>query len=138
MGLKEVRARAKENARFQAAFEGYFIQDGQLRLPPGGNFRIERLAIQDVQAEYESGEPSERSTLARVTAGALIAGPVGAIVGGMFKKDKSRVYVVLAITDGRVIVIDAPTKDALKARSFVAKVNTAAAHYSTHEFGDPE
>lgn len=117
-------------------FGGYAIMDGELRCPPGMNFRTERIPIKDVHAEYESGEATERSTLTRVAAGALIAGPIGAIVGGMFKKDKSLVYVILTLTDGRVIVIDAPKKDSTAAHQFVGKVNTAAAHYATHEFGD--
>lgn len=136
MGFKEVRARAKENARFQALFNGYAIMDGQLRCPPTLSGRPTRVPIQEVQAEFESGEQNERSTLTRIAAGALIAGPIGAVVGGMVKKDKTKVYVILTFADGRVIVLDAPKKDALSARTFAAKVNAASAHYATHTFGE--
>lgn len=137
MGFKEVRARAKENARFQAMFEGYAIKDGGLLLPPTtvGKFG-ELVPIGGATAVVESGDVQSRSTLTRVAAGALLAGPIGAIVGGMFKKDPSRVYVVVTLADGRCVVADAPKKEVAKAAAFASKVNAAAAHYATHAFGD--
>lgn len=136
MGFKEMRARAKENVRFQATFEGYFIQDGELRLPPESLAKGERLPIGGAQAAVEDGADTKTTTLTRVGAGALIAGPVGALVGGLIKKDKSRAYVTIEFADGRAVVIDVPRKDAGKARAFAAKVNEAGAHYTVHAFGE--
>lgn len=135
MGFKEMRARAQENARFQSLFEGHFIQDGELRLPPERLAKGERLPIGGASASVEDGADTNRPTLTRVGAGAIIAGPLGAIVGGLVRKDTSRIYVTVEFPDGRAVVIDAPRKDSAKAREFAAKVNAAGAHYSVHAFG---
>lgn len=81
-------------------------------------------------AEYESGADQRRTTLTRVAGGAIIAGPAGAIVGGMFKKNESRGYVTVTFPDGDVAVIDGPIKDEKKLREFAIIVNRAGRHYA--------
>ena len=81
-------------------------------------------------AEFDPGYSDESTTLTRVAAGAVIAGPVGAIVGGMFKKQKGRCYVTVTFPDGEVAVIDGPVKDTSKLRHFTQQVNKASAHYA--------
>ncbi len=61
-----------------------------------------------------------------MAAGAIIAGPVGAIVGALFRKDRTRAYVTVEWPDGVVFVIDGPRKDAEKMRHFADQVNAAA------------
>lgn len=80
-------------------------------------------------AEVENGADQKRSTLTRIGAGAIIAGPAGAIVGGLFRKDKSRVYVIVTLADGRQVIAEAPIKQERQAREWAAKVNAAGAHY---------
>jgi len=67
-----------------------------------------------------------RTTLSRVAAGAIVAGPIGAIVGGMFKKDRAKVYVTTTFADGEVVILEGPVKDEAKVREFARKVNAAA------------
>lgn len=80
-------------------------------------------------AEFESGADRKRPTFTRVVTGAVIAGPAGAIVGGLFRKDKSRVYVLVTLADGRQVIADTSVKHEKQAREWAAKVNAAAAHF---------
>lgn len=77
-------------------------------------------------AHFESGADRSRPTLTRIGAGALLAGPVGAIAGGMFKKDKSKAYVTIVFPDGASVIIDGPVKDEKKMRRFAQQVNQIA------------
>ena len=81
-------------------------------------------------AEFETGGQQTSTTLSRVAGGAIIAGPVGAIVGGMFKKNKSRVYVTVTFPDGQVAVLDGPVKDEKELRAYARVVTSAGAHYA--------
>lgn len=73
---------------------------------------------------YETGANiGGRTTLTRVGVGASVAGPVGAVVGGMFKKDRNRCYVTVEFPDGEIVVIDGPARDERKLREFAANLN---------------
>ncbi len=133
MGFKEARERAKINVQYQAMLGDHSCINGELRLPPRlSKLMPERLPIAGATAILETGDVPSRPTLTRIGAGALLAGPVGAIVGGLFKKDKSKVYVSVILADGRLVLIDAPKKDVPKAMQFVAKVNAAGVYYAEH------
>lgn len=82
--------------------------------------------VAGASAEYESGADRSRPTLTRIGAGALLAGPVGAIAGGMFKKDKTKGYVTIIFRDGATVIIDGPAKDEKKMREFASAVNLIA------------
>ena len=86
--------------------------------------------VSGATAEFERGSSHNSATLTRVAAGALLAGPAGAIVGGLFKKDKSRVYVVVTFPDGESAIVDGPVSDERELRSFTQVINRAGAHYS--------
>ncbi|MBB1023336.1 MULTISPECIES: hypothetical protein [unclassified Dietzia] len=64
-----------------------------------------------------------RVTATRVAAGAVIAGPVGALVGGMAKKKTGEVYVMVTASDGRVLSASGKGSDLAKAAEIVAKIN---------------
>ncbi|WNM27567.1 hypothetical protein RN607_00775 [Demequina capsici] len=134
MGFKDAVRRSKENAAFQASFEGYRIMNGVLvpRLT-SGNLTV---PVGGCTADFDSGESNQRTTGTRVITGAILAGPVGAIVGGMFKKEKGKVYVTIITADGDAMIVAADRKDAPKARAFAAKVNKAGAWYAEHAFDD--
>lgn len=95
------------------------VDDGWVSVP--GMSRSATGAV----AEFESGADQKRTTLTRVAAGAIVAGPAGAIVGGLFRKNKSRVYVTITFPDGDVAVIDGPVKDERQLREFARVVNVA-------------
>lgn len=121
----------RENMKWYAFYDTHTIKDGNYNHLPKGKFKKIRKPIGGAVAEYESGAyAGEQTTLGRVALGAVIAGPVGAIVGGMFRKDRTRGYVTVTFPDGEVVILDGPIKDELKMREFASKVNAASAHYS--------
>lgn len=130
MGLSDKLRNAREHAQYFAAYDVHTVSKGVYSYLPSGRFKQVKKPVSGAVAEFETGaDLSPRTTLTRVAAGAIIAGPAGAIVGGMFKKDRGRAYVTVAFPDGDVAVVDGPAKDEAKLRAFAAKVNTAAAHY---------
>lgn len=92
-----------------------------------GKFGVHTVPVVGAEAEYEPGNVlNPRMRGRRVVAGAIIAGPVGAIIGGMLKKDPSRGYVTVIFADGQATSFDAPMQDEPKLKAFVAAVNAAA------------
>lgn len=117
-----------ERSKANAVYGVHRINGDSYVYLPDGAFKQVRKPIAGAVAEYEPGSAvGGRTTLTRVAAGAIVAGPVGAIVGGMFKKDRSRGYVSITFSDGDVVVVDGPLKDESKLRTFATKVNQAAA-----------
>lgn len=117
---------AAADAPFAARYGGHYLAQGSY------HFALDSRPIAGAVAEFENGaDIGGRTTLARVAVGAIIAGPVGAIVGGMFKKDRAKVYVTTTFPDGEVIILEAPAKDESKLREFTRKVNAAAKRTTT-------
>ena len=82
-------------------------------------------------AEFEAGDaPAMTTTAGRVAAGLVIAGPVGAIVGGIWKKDQSKSYINVTLADGNMIIADVPSSKSTSAREFVKKINEASEAYT--------
>jgi len=129
MGLKEAWAAQKARSQIVARYGLHSVtQDGNYRWMEPGSFKQNVRPVAGAVAEYEPGSAvGGRTTLTRVAAGAVIAGPVGAIVGGMFKKDMSKGYVAVTFPDGAVVALEGPLRDEPKMRAFVEKVNAAAA-----------
>lgn len=126
MGFKDWFSAQQERADANAVYGVHRLNGGDYTYLPQGKFKNIKKPIAGAVAEFESGaDVGGRTTLTRVAAGAIIAGPVGAIVGGMFKKDRNRVYVTITFPDGDVVVVDGPAKDESKVRSFAQKVNAA-------------
>lgn len=87
-------------------------------------------AVAGARAEFERGGDQSRPTITRIAAGAIIAGPAGAIVGGMFKKAKGKLYVTVTFPSGNIAVVEGPAKDESKLREFARRINVASAHYA--------
>lgn len=131
MGFKDWFNAQQERADANAVYGVHRLNGGEYTYLPQGKFKNIKKPIAGAVAEFESGaDVGGRTTLTRVAAGAIIAGPVGAIVGGMFKKDRNRVYVSITFADGEVVVLDGPAKDEPKVRAFAHKLNLAAARHS--------
>lgn len=94
--------------------------------------------IAGATAEFESGADRSRPTLTRIGGGALLAGPVGAIAGGMFKKDKTKGYVTIVFPDGATVIVEGPAKDEKKMREFASAVNMIGAAELERSGGAPE
>ena len=82
--------------------------------------------IAGATAVFEHGADQKRVTITRVGAGALLFGPVGAIVGGMLRKDTTKVYVIVTFADEQQAIIDVPARMEREAREFTARLNEAA------------
>ena len=66
----------------------------------------------------EDGNEGNRITATRVAAGALLAGPVGAVVGGLAKKSNEKGWLVVTTPDGEGR-IKLSGRGVAKARTFV-------------------
>lgn len=124
MGFKEKWNAQMERSRIAAKYELHTIQkNGVYRYLPPGSFKYITKPVEGAQATFDLGSDKSRPTLTRVGAGALIAGPAGAVVGALFKKDTSRNYVTVVFADGDTVIIDGPGKDERKMRAFVQHIN---------------
>ena len=132
MGIKGWwKAQNARHAESKSAVGGFY---GQFRLAGGDltwAFGSEKRPIAGAVAEFEAGIGQKSPTLGRVAVGGILAGPAGAVVGGLFQKDKSRAYVTVLFPSGESVVIDGPAKDEAKLRAFTTKLNAAARHYAS-------
>lgn len=108
-----------------AVYDKHLIRKGVYQTTTSFGLGVKR-PIAGARAEFESGSDRTRPTLTRIGAGALLAGPVGAVAGGMFKKDRTKAYVTITFEDGATVIIDGPAKDEKKMREFTAQVNQIA------------
>lgn len=102
-----------------AKFGGYTVKNGVLH----GKGRA--IDIVDATAEATLGSPGRRSTLTRMGAGALIAGPAGFIVGAVARKDTSKCFVTIEAPSG-FVVVEGRAKDYADAAAFADAVNRAS------------
>lgn len=125
--MKEDQAKAKDRLAQMAGYGLHRVDRGVYSYP-NGTFKGGSKPVAGASAEFESGSDRSRPTLTRIGAGALIAGPAGAIVGGLFKKDTSKGYVTVIFADGDTVIVEGPSKDEGKMRQFAADVNRIAAN----------
>lgn len=86
---------------------------------------LKKWPVAECSAEFQTGEQLAKMSASRVVGGAVLLGPLGAVLGGMAKKDKSKAYVALQTPDGPV-VLEGPMKDQKDAMQFAANINAAA------------
>lgn len=126
MGIKDWYEAQAERHSQSALYGVHKVAKGEYSYLPKGKFKQIRKPIAGAVAEFESGSNNSGATATRVITGAILAGPVGAVIGGLFKKQKGRVYVYVTFADGDVAILDGPVKDETKLREFAQKVNAAA------------
>lgn len=89
---------------------------------------LQKWNLKGATAELENGANiGSRITATRVVTGAVLFGPVGAIIGGMAKKDRNKLYITVTYANGDAGVIEAKAKDEAKARQFVQAINKIGA-----------
>lgn len=123
---KERREAFMKKVESSAFFPGHTVKNGVYKYVPTGAFHSVSKPIAGAVATFESGATNTKTTLGRVVAGGIIAGPAGAIVGGMMKKDKSKVYATVTFADGDYTLITAPATQQSALMEFVARVNKIA------------
>lgn len=80
------------------------------------------------------GAIRDRATVTRVVAGAVLAGPVGAVVGGLLRKRVDDRQVWLTITGGEQDwVVEVALGSQKQAQTFAAAVNAAAAQWAARD-----
>lgn len=103
------------------SFEGHKLNGQKLTKFPN------TWDIKGANAYIENGANiGSRITATRVAAGLVLAGPIGGIIGGLAKKDRNKIYVLIETTNNEVVSIETKAKDEAKARAFINKVNAAA------------
>lgn len=122
--MKENQARAAERLSRMANYRGHYVRDGEISYVQSG--RVAKKALAGAVAEYESGADQKRPTLTRIGAGAILAGPFGAVAGGMLRKNKTKGYVTILFQDGDTLIIEGPVKEEPAMRQFAADVNRLA------------
>lgn len=119
MGMKEYAEKHRHNAQF----EGLVIQGGVLRRG------LKKWPIAECEATLDTGAAvAARMTATRVIGGTVLLGPLGTVLGGLAKKNRSKVYLGIAVP-GDAILIEVDSKKEGKARQFLAKFNAAAEQY---------
>lgn len=78
---------------------------------------------------YENGVEAKRMTATRVVGGAVLLGPVGAVIGAIGKKDKTLVHIVVTTEDGARTTISAPRQREAVARSYADGIASASAYF---------
>lgn len=127
--LKEAQATARVHTQFDTRFGGVAMASGKI-LYQGTDRKMHHVTVAGVTAEYEGATTvAPRTTLTRVVAGGVVAGPVGAIVGGLFKKDRDKAYVTLYFPNGDTFTLVGPAKQDAQAREFARRITAAGLHY---------
>jgi|GEM_PF-6493564 len=114
-------ARPKPKPEKSLAF-GFFVLEGE-------TLTHQKVAypVRGARATVESAASAKsRMTATRVVGGAVVLGPLGAILGGMAKKDKSKIFLVVEMADGTVFTDQAQARHEATARRFAGAINTAA------------
>lgn len=121
--------KTKLHMRYNGRIGQLYISNGKLMYTDGK--KVKRFPIAGCVAEFEPGDaPAMQTTVGRVAAGLVIAGPVGAIVGGVWKKDQSKSYINVVLENGHMLIVDVPSSKATAAREFVARINEASEAYA--------
>lgn len=105
-----------------ASYGGYTARGDAFDLPKGAGVKT----LSGAEAVFESGSDTSRPTLTRIGAGALLAGPIGAVGGALLKKNTTKAYVTIVFADGDTVIIEGPIKDEMKMRQFAADFNSLA------------
>lgn len=100
---------------------GDLVLDGRTIYSDGQAAPVDQARAEVVDADAARS----RLTATRLAAGALVAGPLGAIVGGLARKSTGRIYVMVTTDDGRVLSGEGPSKEAGKAAEISARINAA-------------
>ena len=126
MSFKDQMAKMKLAAKFNGSMGPLALTSDKLR------YEFKSYPVAGAVAEIDTVEaPAPQTTLTRIAAGAVIAGPVGAIIGGMLKKDKARGYVTVTLADGKILLTTFPAPKLVQAKYFIGLINEASAHYSS-------
>jgi hypothetical protein len=100
-------------------FSGFELTETHL------SYKSDRRLVSGTKATVEAGASARtRMTATRVLGGAAILGPLGAVLGGLAKKDESKVFLIVEMRDGTVYTEEVRGRNEAEARKFAGMVNT--------------
>jgi hypothetical protein len=124
VGFKDALNEVKIKAKFNGSLGNMALTADKVR------YAFKSFPVAGAVAELDTVDaPAPQATLGRIAAGAVIAGPVGAIIGGMLKKDRSKGYISVTLSDGNIFLAEFPAARVSDARRFVALINEASEFY---------
>jgi hypothetical protein len=129
MGFRDWQAKHRDEHQFDCHAGNIFLMGREIIQT---DTRRHKYPVAGATARFESAAAAQsRMTATRVVTGAVILGPLGAILGGMAKKNTTAMYIVVELADGTVLTDEAKAKDEAQIRAFVDSVNKAAEHWVT-------
>jgi hypothetical protein len=124
---RELTALQNPDGRPLGFYRGVTLHELTIKTPQGASSLIGATATVDTAGNLAV---TRRATLTRTVAGGVLFGPVGALIGaGGFKKAKHhdvRELYLMIETPTLVAVVECPADQGMKARTFAAKITTAA------------
>lgn len=108
--------------RFDCSFGGAVLTGNTIR------HGFSSHPVAGAQAEAEAGGKQSRMTATRIVAGTVLLGPVGTLLGGMARKDRSKCYVAVVTQTGS-FVLTAPLRAYDQALRFASNVNAASRYW---------
>ena len=125
MGFKDFVNKTKLAAKYNGSLGPLALTADKL------HYNMKKYSVVGAVAEIDTVDaPAPQATLTRIAAGAVIAGPVGAIVGGMLKKDRSKGFLTITLADGKVLLVEFPSAKISDARKLVGLINEASVEYA--------
>jgi hypothetical protein len=117
-GLSASAEKAARRGKLISEFKGYTLYANRIisftkSWPTAG-----------AQASVDVGASTSRLSLGRIAVGGMVAGGLGAIIGGSSRRDTTRCFLTLATSVGTVVIPFDPASDT-RARKFAAQVNAA-------------
>lgn len=125
--IDDFKARAEEEYERKLdeifkKFEGFTLLDDQKI-----SQRSKEYPLAGARARIESaGIQRSRITATRVLGGAVLGNGTGALIGGMARKDTSKIYVVVELATGATLTEETDARNEGHARQFTDRVNAAA------------
>ncbi|MFD6517280.1 hypothetical protein [Rhodococcus sp. NPDC060176] len=85
----------------------------------------QRYAVAGATAFVEVGGTQRRTTATRMAVGTAILPGVGTIIGAMAKKKTNKIFLTVELSDGKLIFVEAHSRNEAAARKFAASVSAA-------------
>lgn len=102
------------------AFGGVILVDGMVYVAGQG------IPARDAKATVDASAAAQSKVGAgRVIGGAILAGPVGALIGAAAKKSTGELFVTIESADGRVAIGSGPSKESAAAITLANAINAA-------------
>lgn len=119
--------RAAHTAQREASSKPLATFAGWTLTPSSLESKDQQHRITGAHAEVQSsGDMGKQVKAGRVITGGVLFGPAGAVVGGLLRKSRNQIYIMVTFPSGDTGLIEAPAKQESEARRFAISINHAA------------